>query len=463
VTAEKNRVMLLKDELTLPLLRERAAALYPPRPDRIPDLEAWLRDTDALMANLSVHRESLRTLESAADMDAAKRDDRERLTKLVADLVALNRPDSVLAKVRDRLLTAKTIGPRTLGDHAKAWKYALARIRVGGRYAWPEKGPKMTEQLGLIPLGPDPKSQLEEFLHWESHERAAPLPGRGEGGLSVKEETGIVLILIPGGTFRMGAVPPKSEGRLGPNLDPNAKPDEGPVHDVELAPFFISKYEMTQAQWVRIMGHNPSQRRSQRDLRRPVEQITWDEAVEACFRVGLVLPTEAQWEYAARADTDSIWPVGNHASKLKDFANLADAYAEAHKALPSWDCENFFTDRYTFTAPVGKLNPNQWGLHDVSGNVWEWCQGGYSGPYRTDALEPGTGLHLGGRTGVRVSRGGSFDLPATGVRSSLRYGRPRKTCLNTLGVRPACRLQLTRKAERIEGGGLAAPSSSTRR
>src|SRR5690606_29994467 len=112
-------------------------------------------------------------------------------------------------------------------------------------------------------------------------------------------ETGLVFVLIPDGAFRMG----------GPGED------EGPEHEVALAPFFLSKYEMTSGQWLRFTGANPSAHLGEKvdlgfTLRHPVEQVSWDECDRVLRRMGLVLPTEARWEYAARAGTTTPWSSG---------------------------------------------------------------------------------------------------------------------------------------------------------
>jgi formylglycine-generating enzyme required for sulfatase activity len=143
---------------------------------------------------------------------------------------------------------------------------------------------------------------------------------------------------------------------------------------------------MTQGQWQRFSGSNPSGHGPQDytpdwnaaglpfDLRHPVENVTWMECFLMTSRLGLTLPTEAQWEYATRGGKNSVWCSGDEAALLVDVANLADAYAEAH--VSNWRCEPW-DDGVLFHASAGTFRPNAFGLHDVHGNVWEWCLDGY--------------------------------------------------------------------------------------
>src|SRR5262245_4714863 len=225
-----------------------------------------------------------------------------------------------------------------------------------------------------------------------------------------------------------------------PNFDPEADPDESPVNEVALAPYFLSKYEMTQAQWLRFTGKNPSNYVDDgpRALLHPVEQVSWEDCEQLLRHMGLTLPTEAQWEYAARAGTRTPWWTGADASSVAVAANLSDAFAKSHKGPDSWTYE-VWSDGHLIHAPVGSLQANAFGLHDVHGNVWEWCQDayeiGYVSPTRT-----GDGERAVTDTSSRVLRGGSFSYPASVARSSLRRGAPPAAPDSTLGLRPARRI-----------------------
>src|SRR5262249_83188 len=153
------------------------------------------------------------------------------------------------------------------------------------------------------------------------------------------EGMGLVFVLIPGGKFWMGAQREDPHGR---NFDPQARNEETPVNEVTLAPFFLSKYEMTQGQWERMVGRNPSyfgpshysticnrEGKGWTSLH-PVEQVSWTECAALLKRLGLLLPTEAQWEYGCRAGTSTVYWSGDAKETLADAANVADAFAKSH-------------------------------------------------------------------------------------------------------------------------------------
>jgi formylglycine-generating enzyme required for sulfatase activity len=293
------------------------------------------------------------------------------------------------------------------------WARAIAEIHDLPQYG----GFTLKPQLGLVPIGCDPLSGLWEFAHLVT----GSVPDRDEEGHLVLEElTGIILVLIPSGKFSMGAIRPTPQQPLGsPNTDPYAMDYEGPIHTVSLRPFFISKYEMTQGQWLRAAGANPSMFRPDNaphvTLLHPVECVSWTECIKTLAQVGLTLPTEAQWEYAARAGTTSVWFVGNDPELLFGKANLNQA---GH-------------------TPVGAFNlANAFGLYDVIGNVWEWCR---------DQFSSFTSADRDGDSGLQTedhfmpgSRGGSFFNDASFARSAIRYFRTvPEARFNNRGLRPA--------------------------
>ena len=326
-----------------------------------------------------------------------------------------------------------------VGEYAQRWLEALPAIRE----AYPEL--EIQPQIGLLPIGADPESGLWEFAHLAS---GLP-PIRAESGsLQRTESTGIVFVLLHGGRFWMGG---QNTDPGAPNYDREAGMYDSPVHEVQISPFFISKYEVTQAQWLRLHGTNPS--RDNPDMYRPnwneaglpgnllhpVEQVSWSDCQRLCERFGMTLPTECQWEYAARAGTSSTWWTGDEPEDLQYAANLADAYCKANDGPDTWICEAW-SDGQTSHAPVGSFAPNPWGLHDMAGNVWEWCLDGYdesvyARPFAVDPIgSPDVSMH-------RLKRGGSFDESA---KLSSSFHRDLGTLGSfdyDLGLRPARRLE----------------------
>jgi formylglycine-generating enzyme required for sulfatase activity len=258
----------------------------------------------------------------------------------------------------------------------------------------------------------------------------------------------MVLVLLPGGSFSMGAVPELPAGARGkaPNVDAQAAADERPIQQVDLGPFFLSKFEMTQGQWLRFTGRNPSYWVPGKapggrpiTLLHPVEQVSWEDCRKTLRRLGLVLPTEAQWEYACRAGTTTPWFTGDRPRSLAGFANLADEGSRRFFSLEV-RYEKGLRDGHVGHAPVGVFKPNRFGLHDTHGNVWEWCRDGYA-PYAEHAPMPGDGYRNVPAARYRVYRGGGFYDSSYLLRSSVRgHDTPAYRDLN-LGVRPARRIE----------------------
>ena len=226
-----------------------------------------------------------------------------------------------------------------------------------------------------------------------------------------------------------------------PNHDPGARPDESPVRQATLSPFFLSKYEMTQGQWLRFTGRNPSSYQPGalvKSLLHPVEQVSWNTCRDVCRRLDLALPSEAQWEYAVRAGTASVWWTGNERESLRGAVNIADrSGARAGGDWPDVAEWPDLDDGHGVHAPVNTLWANPFGLHHMLGNVWEWCQDGYDlyqQPVPRDAVWEPKG------SPDRVARGGSFALGVAFLRSAYRSHDPPDVSGSTLGLRPARRI-----------------------
>ncbi|MDM0050434.1 formylglycine-generating enzyme family protein [Variovorax sp. J22R115] len=221
---------------------------------------------------------------------------------------------------------------------------------------------------------------------------------------------GIPFARIPAGTFMMGSTPEDGE----------ARDNEKPRHRVTISrPFYLAAMELTQAQWEAVMGGSSfAQSRSNpyydlpgmaARITRPTHPATvsWDDAQAFIRRLNQKegheryrLPTEAEWEYAARAGTGTTYSFGDDATQLGRYA---------------WHGESFATGG---THPVGQKPANAWGLHDIHGNVWEWVQDAYDPSYyaSSPAADP-----KGSATGSkRVVRGGSWHSTGDGWRSASR-------------------------------------------
>lgn len=232
-----------------------------------------------------------------------------------------------------------------------------------------------------------------------------------------------------------------------PNYDPIAARDASPVHEVLLSPFFLSKFEMTQGQWQRLTGANPSRYQGATavyldhvpDLRHPVENISWLECKKLLPRAGLTMPSEAQWEYAARAGTDTRWWTGGERDSLADMhaVNLADQAASRGNA--DWTTINDWpelNDGHTVHAPVGTYEANAFGIHEVHGNVAEWCLDGYNiDAYKTSTRKDPVSPHA--TAANRVDRGGSFKWTVSDASSAKRDNGSPSNAGSDLGVRPA--------------------------
>ncbi|CAN2048739.1 formylglycine-generating enzyme [Candidatus Magnetomoraceae bacterium gMMP-13] len=231
--------------------------------------------------------------------------------------------------------------------------------------------------------------------------------------------TGMDFVWIPQGCFKMGS-PESEKGRYS---------DEGPVHEVCLDGFWMGKYEVTNAQYRKFKSNHNSKSyegHSLNENNQPVVYVSWNDIQEFIkwlngknsngdkFR----LPTEAEWEYACRAGstTSRFW--GNDPDDACKYGNVADRTAKSEWS--DWtihDC----VDGYTVTAPVGSFRFNKFGLYDMLGNIWEWCQdiyssSAYSKHQRSNPIYANSGSN-------RVIRGGSWDDYPRYVRCANRYCR----------------------------------------
>jgi formylglycine-generating enzyme required for sulfatase activity len=235
----------------------------------------------------------------------------------------------------------------------------------------------------------------------------------------------LTLVAIPAGSFWMGS-PLEEKGRS--NV-------EGPRHRVKLGGFWMGQTPITQAQWRRVMGTNPSQFQAlwaDRD-QRPVEMVNWNEATAFCEKLSQLtgrlysLPSEAQWEYACRAGTSSPFHFGGAAiSKLANI-NALQRYGET---LPEVSRRE--------TSAVGLFPANGWGLHDLHGNVREWCLDGWHDSYIGAPDDGRARVSENSQEALRLLRCGSWGDYPRYCRSAFRsHFRPVDAC-NSVGFRVVC-------------------------
>ncbi len=255
-----------------------------------------------------------------------------------------------------------------------------------------------------IPRGASIAAALFAALLAASCTQQPAATGAGGAAAVVTSKSGVAMVAIPGGTFLMGS---RTSG----------EPDETP-HRVAVSPFLMDQFEVTQEEFEKRVGRNPSR---WTDPKAPVDQIRWKDAAEYCnarsrleglapaydpatwrcdFAAdGYRLPTEAEWEYAARAGTETEYAFGDAPAPLGEYAWFKDSGARR-------------------PAPVGQKKPNPWGLYDMYGNVWEWCNDFYQEDYYKQS--PGKDPRGPEKTETRVLRGGCWNSRADKCRSAYR-------------------------------------------
>lgn len=312
-------------------------------------------------------------------------------------------PHTVIADVDGRELDRATVTVTTLdGEFPK---------ELSGRYVL-EDFPYPDESVVI-----EWEESLQNFVITESdsnercpREGCPPVTGSGN---SLTNSIGMELVLIPAGTFQMGS-PESEEGH---------NDSEGPVHQVTIGqPFYLGKYEVTQAQWRAVMGNNPSYFSNCDTC--PVEQVSWDDVQDFIERLNAQegvttyrLPSEAEREYAARAGTQTAYSFGDTRERLGQYA-WVDGNSGGR------------------THPVGGKRPNMFGLYDMHGNVSEWVQDCWHGDYRgapTDGSAWVTGRNCNGR----VLRDGGVRSDPSLLRSASRFWTNADFKLRSIGFRIA--------------------------
>jgi len=261
---------------------------------------------------------------------------------------------------------------------------------------------------------------------------------------SFRNSIGMMMKLIPAGEFLMGS----------PATDKDADGDEKPDHRVRIArPFYLGVHEVTRRQFRRFVddkryqteavadgqggrGWNEKVKKLEQNQRytwqspgfdqtdeHPVVNVSWNDAVAftnwLSQKEGKTyrLPTEAEWEYGCRATSTTKYSFGDQPEGLSDVGNVADG--TARQRYPDWTWTIAARDGFVYTSPVGRYRPNAWGLHDMHGNVWEWCSDRYNAGYYKQS--PGDDPPGSSGAGARVFRGGSWSSSPRVCRSTIRY------------------------------------------
>jgi len=331
------------------------------------------------------------------------------------DLVRQRTALTALAAEAEAFAHRAELIARLVAEHAAAapaWE--AMRDRLAGEVHFGRVRPL----FGLVPLGRNPQG-YEQLWHVASGAR--PVPG------VVRNEDGVVLVLLPAASPYVGAQP-HAEGRAR-RLDPEAQPEEGPPHQVPLDAFSIAACELTVAQGQRLAtlaGVDLAVPGAWRPTE-PLACVAHAEAARLLGAVGLCLPTEAQWEYACRAGSERPF----FDSDLGRIANVQRTSAAA-----------VGTSTSRCVLEVGRLAPNDFGLYDVHGNVAEWCKDRL-GDYGGDLARPSTGERgvRNPRQRARAVRGGDYRAPPERARASARTSEPPDSRQPWLGIRAVAEMR----------------------
>jgi formylglycine-generating enzyme required for sulfatase activity len=250
----------------------------------------------------------------------------------------------------------------------------------------------------------------KEIGDWVAQKR-----GLAAGATRVTDRGGVELVHVPAGRFTMGS-PKKEKGRYD---------DEGPQHEVRLESFWIGRFAVTNEEYSRFLEANPDvpppeywENRSYNQARQPVVGVSWDRASRFAQWAGGRLPSEAEWEYAARAGTSAPYLTGG---KIADLDRAAWYKGDSEGRLH----------------PVGEKAPNAWGLYDALGNVWECCEDDWHETYK-GAPDDGSAWIDERRGQFRVMRGGSFISEPRSLRAAYRFYNLPELRYHTIGFRVVC-------------------------
>jgi len=287
---------------------------------------------------------------------------------------------------------------------ARARQAELERAVAAPAAAGPVPAPAVVTVGSAGPAGQHPPSNPTPGARW-----ADPV-------------SGVEFVWIPPGVFQMGS----------PNSEADRSSDEGPRHWVKLSRgFWLGRTEVTQGQWRAVMGNNPA--RFQNGDNHPVEQVSWDDCQTFVRKLNgkagrqlYRLPPEAEWEYACRAETGTAFHYGNSLDASQANFDGNNPYGGAAKG-----------EYRQKTTPVASFRPNAWGLCDMHGNVYEWCQDWYGEKYYSTVISVATDPQGPASGKSRVLRGGSWVDGGRGCRSANRDGYQPDNRYSFIGIRLA--------------------------
>lgn len=444
--AEGARVALGQALRSLRLLERAEHELWPARLEVEPAMDAWLAEADDVVRQAEHWRQLVDAMLDERQPVAVAQ--REELVRGIASLPELAR---WRARVLARKERAQAIEQRSVHEATERWRAVLAD-EIGSRvFERPEPG--------LLPLGPNPRTGLHEFLLLDSAGTNTQPMRRDDGGFDVDANTGIVLVLLPGGSFELDV--------------------GGAACRCELAPFLIARHELTQAQGARLhaevwrdtphlyryaFGNDPDGLQSVPGRpgevapdadsigyeavlwTHPAQQVSWRDAVRLLPRWSLTLPTQAQWWWAANGRREArlsfAWLSAGERGR---FVNWNDAVrravldvvptAERWRRIVPGAADDAW-DGFLHTAPVGALAANPFGLHHVFGNCAELCLDGYAEPVPTLRAAPTSSA--GDAAVVLRARvvGGSFLDEFDRAKAQIGHQIPIGNAHDYVGLRP---------------------------
>ena len=288
----------------------------------------------------------------------------------------------------------------------------------------PDMKPANAEQQAVVSIPPDWTKEVRRV------KVATPEGEKWREITYYKNSIGMEFVLIPAGELMMGSGQSAAEVARLSSTKGQYFADEHPQHCVQITkPFHMGAHEVTQDQYERVIAKNPAYFKGSRN---PVEKVSWHDAADFCKRLSqregvfYRLPTEAEWEYACRAGTTTPFYFGNTISTSQaNYNGNYFVYGDGRKGVSRQK-----------TSAVGSFAANAWGLYDMHGNVWEWCQDWFAKDYygRSPADDP-----TGPDTGVsRVLRGGAWYYNPWDCRSAYRLGLNPANSFNPFVFRVVC-------------------------